>query len=156
MDRYVSPPLTVPPLAEYAPTGAAPYDRIDLELHGVEHSGGSFAVRAFVNEPDATAATATAGNPAYAGSFYVFGHGPCLGDKGHCEVPSGPVSPYDFRDPHPLTPQYLHLPITDTLRKRAGGEDTCTVTLVPVANSGGAMQGADVLDFKHLSLISYS
>jgi hypothetical protein len=151
MDHYVSPPLTVPPPAEHSS-----YDRVDLELHGVDHSGKSFEVRTFVNEPEADTATATDGNPAYAGSFYIFGHGPCLGDEGHCKVPSGPVSPYDFRDPHPLARQYLRLPITHALRARAGEDEKCTVTLVPLVNSEGAMQGADVLDFKQLSLIAYS
>ncbi|HEY2141234.1 MAG TPA: hypothetical protein VGG98_04135 [Solirubrobacteraceae bacterium] len=151
MDRYVSPPLTVPPPAKHST-----YDHVDLELHGLDHSGESFAVRAFVNDTEATAQTPTEGNPAYAGSFYVFGHGPCLGDEGHCEVPPGPVSPYDFRDPHPLTPQYQSLPITDTLRARAGGESKFTVTLVPVANRGGKPEGADLLYFGRLGLIAYS
>lgn len=151
MDRYVSPPLTVP-----RPTEHSDHDRVDLELRGVDHSGESFAVRVFVNDLEATVNTATDGNPAYAGSFYVFGHGPCLGDEGHCEVPPGPLSPYDFRGPHQLTPQYRHIPITEALRARAGGAETFTVTLVPVANRDGAEEGADVLYFKRLGLVAYS
>ena len=151
MERYVSPPLYVPPPSEHSS-----YDRVDLELHGIDHSGDSFEVRAFVNDPNADAATATEGNPAYAGSLYVFGHGPCLGDEGHCSVPSGPVSPYDFRDPHTLTRQYMRLPITAALRARAGEGEQCTVTLVSLANRDGEQQGADMLDFKQLSLIAYS
>ena len=27
-------------------------------------------------------------DPSYAGSFYIFGHGGCFGDVGHCDVPT--------------------------------------------------------------------
>lgn len=87
MDRYESPQLHVP-----APNALYRHDRVDLELHGVEHSGESFAVRVFVNLEDADAATSTGSdNGKYAGSFYIFGHGPCLGDEGHCDIRSGPI-----------------------------------------------------------------
>src|ERR1700677_3161406 len=89
MDRYVSPPLQVP-----APSALYKHDRVDLEMHGVEHSGESFAVRVFVNAEDAGPETpAVRENPAYAGSFYIFGHGPCLGDEGPRRRPPGPKTP---------------------------------------------------------------
>ena len=151
MDRYVSPALAMPLAAEHSD-----YDRVDLELHGVDHSGGSFSVRVFVDDPQATQETAIEGNSAYAGSFYVFGHGPCLGDEGHCEVPSGPVSAYDFRAPHALTPLYRRLPITEAVRGRTGDDSTFTVTLVPVTNVAGEAQSADALFFQRLSIVAYS
>ncbi|MFZ1925542.1 MAG: hypothetical protein WAU42_05300 [Solirubrobacteraceae bacterium] len=151
MERYVSQPLQVP-----APNALYSHDRVDLELHGVEHSGGSFAVRVFVNLPDADSSTATdTENKRYAGSFYIFGHGPCLGDEGHCAVRTGPIHPYDFRPAHPLMPQYHRLPITKALRANAA-EDTFTVTLVVVANRDGNYESADLLDFSRLSVIAYS
>jgi len=152
MDRYVSPKLSVPP----RPDGER-YDRVDLELHGIDHSGQSFAVRVFIDEPDAGPQTpATPENSRYAGSLYVFGHGPCLGDEGHCEVPTGPVSAYDFREPHPLSPKYRRLSITAALRATVGEAGTFTVTLVPVANHGGSYEGGDLLSFTRLSLVAYS
>lgn len=151
MERYVSPQLSVPRLPE-----EGRHDRVDLELHGIDHSGRSFAVRVFVNDSDADAQTpATPQNPKYAGSLYVFGHGPCLGDEGHCEVPQGPVSAYDFREPHPLAPKFRRLPITAALRANAEG-DSFTVTLVPVTNEGGAYEGGDLLQFATLKLLAYS
>jgi hypothetical protein len=151
MDWYVSPPLQVP-----APSALYKHDRVDLELHGVEHSGESFAVRVFVNAEDAGPETpAVRDNSAYAGSFYIFGHGPCLGDEGHCDVRTGPITPYDFRPPHPLMPQYHRLPITDALRASAH-ENTFNVTLVVVANHGGSYESVDALTFRRLSVVAYS
>jgi hypothetical protein len=151
MDGYVSPPLQVP-----VPNVLYNHDRVDLELHGVEHSGESFAVRVFVDLLDADVSTSTGlENNKYAGSFYIFGHGPCLGDEGHCDVRTGPINPYDFRPAHPLMPQYHRLPITKALRASAV-EGTFTVTLVVVANRDGSYERADVLDFRRLSVIAYS
>jgi hypothetical protein len=151
MDRYVSPPLQVP-----APSALYKHDRVDLEMHGVEHSGESFAVRVFVNAADAGPETpAVRENPAYAGSFYIFGHGPCLGDEGHCDVRTGPITPYDFRPSHQLMPQYHRLAITDALRAGAH-EDTFIVTLVVVANHGGSYESVDALTFRRLSVVAYS
>lgn len=151
MERYVSPPLQVP-----APNALYAHDRVDLELHGVEHAGRSFAVRIFLNTPDADSSTSVGPeNERYAGSFYVFGHGPCLGDEGHCAVRTGPIHPYDFRPAHPLMPQYHRLPITKALRANAA-EDTFIVILVVLANQDGNYESANLLDFHRLSVIAYS
>jgi hypothetical protein len=150
MDRYVSPPLSVPPRNELYE-----HDRIDLELHGVDHSSGSYAIRVFLDAPDVDAGTPTEGNSSYAGSFYIFGHGPCLGDEGHCDVRRGPIHPYDYRLPHQLTPQYHRLQVTDAIRGGVQG-DTFTVTLVPVENRAGAYEPSELLAFTRLSLVAYS
>lgn len=150
MELYTSPALDVP-----APSDLYEHDRVDLELHGVDHSAGSYSVRVFLNRPEASADTPTDDEHGYAGSFYIFGHGPCLGDEGHCDVRTAPINPYDQRPPHPLTPQYHRLPITDALRRLAG-TDSFTATLVTVANSDGTYQPADLLQFERLSVIAYS
>jgi tyrosinase len=150
MDRYVSPALQVP-----APNELSEHDRIDLELRGVDHSGGSYAVRVFVNDPEADAGTALDGNDAYAGSFYVFGHGACLGDEGHCDVRRGPINPYDYRLPHQLTLQYHRLEITDAIRGRVRGE-TFAVTLVAVENRNGHAGSSDLMAFTRVSVVGYS
>jgi hypothetical protein len=150
MDRYVSPALQVPQRNELSD-----HDRIDLELRGVDHSAGSYAVRVFVNDSAADAATALDENAAYAGSFYIFGHGPCLGDEGHCDVRRGPINPYDYRLPHQLTLQYHRLQITDAVRRGAEGE-TFTVTLVAMENRDGQASSSDLLRFTRLSVVAYS
>jgi hypothetical protein len=149
MDRYVSPALRVP-----FTTGQPRPARIDLELHEVDHSGPSYSVRVFVDQPEADASTSL-NDSGYAGSFYVFGHGPCLGDEGHCEV-EGPIHAFDFRDVSPLAPQYHLLPITAALAPLLDGtSETFTLTLVPVVNRGGEYTGGDVLYFKRLKLLAY-
>jgi len=150
MDRYVSPALRTP-----APSAVSGYDRIDLELHGVDHSAGSYAVRVFVNDAEASAETTIDGNTAYAGSFYVFGHGPCLGDAGHCDVRLGPINPYDYRLPDQLTPQYHRLQVTDAVRS-AGANETFAVTLVAVENRDGEASTSDLMAFTRLSVVAYS
>ncbi|HEX5853927.1 MAG TPA: hypothetical protein VFY36_12650 [Solirubrobacteraceae bacterium] len=150
MDRYTTPALDVPTASD-----VYEHDRVDLELQGVEHSAGSYRVRVFLNSPEADASTPTGGNPNYAGSFYIFGHGPCLGDEGHCDIRTGPIHAYDLRPPHPLTPQYHRLPITGALRQVADGA-SFTATLVVVANRGGQYEAADLLAFRRLSVVAYS
>jgi hypothetical protein len=150
MDRYVSPGLQVPPRNELSG-----YDRIDLELRGVDHSGNSYEVRVFVDAPDADAGTPTEENPSYAGSFYIFGHGPCLGDDGHCDVRRGPLTPYDYRLPHQLSPQYHRLQVTRTVREHVDS-DTFAVTLVAVENQAGEYVASDLLAFNRMSVVAYS
>jgi tyrosinase len=150
VDRYISPTLNVP-----VPSEVYEHDRVDLELHGVDHSAGSYSVRVFLNSPEADATTPINGNSQYAGSFYIFGHGPCLGDEGHCDIRTGPINPYDLRPAHPLTPQYHRLPITSALRQLRDGT-TFTATLVVVANRAGYYEAADLLAFQRLSVVAYS
>jgi hypothetical protein len=151
VERYLSPALVVPARNELYE-----HDRVDLELNGVDHAGASFAIRVFLNDPEAGPDTlASTQNSHYAGSFYIFGHGPCLGDEGHCDIRTGPIHPYDLRPPHPLTAQYHRLPITSALRAVAEGE-TFTATLIAVTNRGGTYQPADLLYFTRLSVVAYS
>ena len=64
--------------------------RVDLEFHGVDHSGASFEGRVFVNNPGADQNTELSPERGYVGSFHIFGHGGCYGDVGHCEVRAEP------------------------------------------------------------------
>src|SRR4051812_48374972 len=84
--------------------GAAAFSRADVVVTGVDHSGTSYEVRLFLNNPTATAATPRTDGNGYAGRFTVFGHGGCYGDEGHCDVPAASSDPTDLRPPHPLTP----------------------------------------------------
>jgi tyrosinase len=117
-----------------AQEGLTPFTRADVVFTGVDHSGGSYEVRLFLNNPAATADTPRTAEQGYAGRLTIFGHGGCYGDEGHCEVPAPSTDPTDLRPAHPLTPLETYVTITDALRRvLAGGGALQTVTLVPVA-----------------------
>jgi hypothetical protein len=78
MADFVSNPLTV---TLQAP--GEPFQRADLEFHVVDHAKASFEARLFINNPEAGTDTPTT-DESYAGSFWIFGHGGCAGDEGHC------------------------------------------------------------------------
>ena len=133
VDRYVSPPLELP-----APE--VDFKRADLVFYGVDHSGSSFE------------ATITLGDEP-AGSFFIFGHGGCFGDEGHCDVPSGPPDPFDLSPPHQLTPQVKVVVVTEALRRAlAAGRREITVTVV--AHTLGE-RANDVLAFSTVRLLAY-
>lgn len=136
------------------------FSRADLEFRGVDHSGPSFEARVYLNNPDAGAETPLTEDTGYAGSFWVFGHGGCFGEAGHCDVPEGPKGPFDRRLPHQLTPQFRTVVITDAFRRvlRADGGSTFTATVVPVVRENPASlvrDTADPLQFESVSLITY-
>jgi tyrosinase len=128
------------------------YERADLVFYGIDHSGDSFEARVFVNLPDADIETPRE-HPNWAGSFNVFGHGGCFGDVGHCDVPSGPRDPFDWRLQHQLTPAVATVIVTDSLRRIvSAGEQTITVTVVAVT-AGDASNA--VLQFETVRLLTY-
>ena len=143
VDRYTAPPLELPEGDEL--------DRADLIFTGLDHSGASYEVRLFLDAPDADHA-AGRDHPACAGSFYVFGHGGCFGDAGHCEVPAE-REPFDLRPPHPLEPAIRVVTVTDAIRQKvAAGARTVTVTAVAHAVGDNAN---DVLAFDAVRLAVY-
>jgi hypothetical protein len=114
--------------------GAAAFTRADITFTGVDHSGVSYEVRLFFNNPDATADTPRAPEQGYAGRFVVLGHGGCFGGDGHCDPPMVQTDPTDLRGRHPLTPQDTYVTVTNALRRvLADGGALRTVTLVPVS-----------------------
>jgi hypothetical protein len=134
------------------------FSRADLEFRGVDHSGPSFEARVYLDNPRAEVGSGRAEDAGYAGSFYVFGHGGCFGELGHCDVPTGPRGPYDLRPPHQLTPQFRTIFVTDALRRvmRSSNEDSFTVTVVAVVYDNPTSRVADVEDplvFESVSLI---
>jgi hypothetical protein len=150
MERYTTAEPFALPLWE----GQPDFYRADLHFHGVEHRGDSYEGRVFLNSADASPATPLELGSGYAGSFYVFGHGPCFGDEGHCEVPRGPIHPFDYRRPHPLHPRLAVVTVTDALRRIVeAGNESIEVTVVP-SNPHDEDVG-DVLLFDRLSLVTY-
>ena len=106
------------------------FNRADLEFIGVDQSGPSYEGRVFINNPNADHDTPKNFDNGYVGSYYIFGHGGCFGDVGHCDRREW--RPYDHRLPDPLRPAYIPLTITEQLREMGKNNKSFTITIVPV------------------------
>ena len=128
-----------------------------IRLHEVKHPRDSFEIRVFLNQPKANAETPTEGNPSYAGSMYVFGHGECAGSEGHCDPEESVREEFDIRPPHHLAPFTLQLDATEALQNVAlteaasGAEPKVSVTLVAVDHKGNQIQDPGI-DFEAVGL----
>jgi hypothetical protein len=147
---WTSPPLDVGSLDPQPNRG-------DIEFHHVDHAGASYEGRVYLNNPDANADTGT-DDPTYAGRYYIFGHGGCLGDPGHCDVK--PRRLYDPRPAHPLTKAKKVVRATDAVTKAiaAGGE--VTVTVVPIVepipyDNVDSKHTDDPLDIGYVKIVTY-
>ncbi len=155
MATFTSHPITV---SLDRPPG--PFTRADLEFHGVNHARASFEARLFLDHPDAGLDTPTDEEHGYAGSFFVFGHGGCAGDDGHCDVPSEPPRPFDLRPEHQLTPVTERVLVTDALRRLTDTVTKLQVSVVPVVDQEDADDLpeallTDLLHFERVNLVTY-
>ena len=158
-ERWISEPLELP-LRE--PSGE--YPRVDLVFHEIDHSGPSFEARIYIDNTDADESSPTTTDEGYAGSFWIFGHGGCFGDIGHCDVQTEPRDVFDRRAPHQLTPHKRIVTVNTTLEPLADAastqppEPTFVVTVVaiptPIAREGQRKRST-VLDFRELSVVTY-
>jgi len=133
------------------------FRRADLVFQGLDHSGPSYEVRIYFNRPDATAGTPRTPEEGYVRSFYLFGHGGCAGEPGHCDVPES-RRPYDFRPQHQLTPATRWVTVTDAARRALSAGRELTVTAVPVVTTTRRArpgEDADVMALERLSLVTY-
>jgi hypothetical protein len=105
--------------------------RVDLEIDGIDHSGASYEGRVFLNNPKANQDTPRNLKNGYVGSIYVFAHGGCYGDSGHCEIRKERRR-YDYRSSNPLLPIKKRLIITKALSKMTKGTKDIRVTIVPI------------------------
>jgi hypothetical protein len=105
--------------------------RADLEIDGIDHSGASYEGRVFLNNPEANQDTPRNLKNGYVGSIYVFAHGGCYGDSGHCEIRKERRL-YDYRSSNPLLPIKKRLIITIALSKMTKGTKDIRVTIVPI------------------------
>jgi hypothetical protein len=131
------------------------YNDAQLEIIGIDHSQSSYEGRVFLNNPNANQDTSLTLSNGYAGSFHIFGHGGCFGDVGHCVV-KGHREPYDFRNPHPLTPATKRVNVTNALRAVTKTDNKITITIVPVVNAANAL--CDVKNVFHcekMRLLTY-
>jgi hypothetical protein len=148
VQRYVSDPLRLPP------KGEPPFRRADLELVGLEKSGPSFVLNVFVANPEADDQTPQEITSGWAGTLPVFAHGDCWGSQGHCDTPRGPVSGFDRRLPHALTPTNLAMEITDALRF-LGPVEEVIVTIIAQEADPDREERKQILRFQKLVLVTY-
>lgn len=132
----------------------AEFTRADIEFLGVDHGGSSYEGRVFLNNPEANADTPRSRDAGYAGSYFIFGHGGCLGDVGHCDI--RPRDPFDPRPGHPLTGARKTLIATPALR-RLLPTGQLTVTVVPVIRSVGPKSPDDenIVKLDAIRIVTY-
>jgi hypothetical protein len=134
----------------------AEFSRIDIEFLGVDHSGSSYEARVYLNNPAADAQTDRSAGAGYAGSYYVFGHGGCLGDAGHCDV--RPRRAFDPRPGHHLTgARKVVIAAERVAQKALAAGDQVTVTVVALVTAVGPASGwdDDVLKFDRVRIVTY-
>jgi hypothetical protein len=135
------------------PDAEQKFDRADLVFYGVDHSGPTFEGRIFIGAKRGLKHGAGVDHPAYAGSFYVFGHTRCFGDEGHCMVPED-RDPFDYRLPHHLEPATQTVTVTEPIeRLLAAGKTEARVTVFAHGPTGEALKA---LDFTRLRLLTYA
>ena len=135
------------------------YYRVDLEINGIGHGGPSYEGLVFLNNPKASDKTPRDLENGYAGAFYIFAHGGCLGDPGHCEVNEHKRDVFDFRAPNPLTPARKRVVVTDAVREIAKLQPgaAVSVTIVPViAGMNSLCKTVDVFKCEELSFVTYN
>jgi tyrosinase len=144
VSRFVSGPAGIPRhvLADHA--------KVEIRLHRVPQLPLSCYVRAFLNLPDADASTRIADNDHYAGYAAVFGHGPCYGGPGHCDVPE--PRRFDRRGRSMNAPRNYRIDATGCVRRlvEAGATDL-RVTLVVVG-----VDGREIPDLLRLAGVSFN
>lgn len=149
MERYTTPePFALPEFEE-----TRELSRADLVFLGVDHSGPSYEARIFFNNAEASIDTARERDAGYAGSFFVFAHGACYGEEGHCDREQEYRDVFDLRPPHPITPITRTVIVTEALALVES--DELTVTLVAVDNSGGEAAPSDALAVEEIRLLLY-
>jgi hypothetical protein len=144
VERFHSKPLELP-------EPDRPISRVDLVLYDIDHSGESYEGRVFIGKKPPGGADVD--HPSYAGSFYVFGHGQCSGEAGHCEVPTERDA-FDRRLPHHLEPHLAILTVTDhVLGLIESGTNKAPVTVAAHAADGASLKA---LAFTRMRLLTYA
>ncbi|KAF0811743.1 hypothetical protein IGB42_03760 [Andreprevotia sp. IGB-42] len=134
--RFVSRPIAV------AKPVRSAFNHAEVRLHRVPQLPRSCFVRVFLNLPDANAETPL-DHPNYAGYLAIFGHGPCYGGPGHCDIPPPRRPGIDTRPRHHNAPRNHRIDVTAAAQKLlAAGADALQITLVVI--------GADYREEKEL------
>jgi len=146
VDRYRSKPLQLPGAEQH-------FARADLAFYEVDHSGPSFEARVYVGAGRGLKRDAGIDHPAYAGSLWIFGHGSCHGEAGHCEVPEE-RDPFDYRLPHHLEPAPRIVTVTPAIKRLVeAGKDKAAVDVFVRGPEGEALK---TFSFSQLRLLTYA
>jgi tyrosinase len=145
VERYTTDPIELPPPGR-------PFERADLIFYGLDHSGPSYEARVFMG-PRGVGKDAGPGHRAYAGRFFIFGHGGCFGEVGHCDLPADP-DPFDLRPSHQLEPATRIVTVTEAV-KRLLERDVGAAKVTVVARSEGRASN-EVLAFETVRLATYA
>jgi hypothetical protein len=131
------------------------FEAANLEILDIDHSQASYEGRVFFNNPKANASTPKTLDHGYAGSFYIFGHGGCFGDVGHCEI-NEKLDSYDYRDSHPLQPTQARIPVTAALKQYAKTHSQISITIVPVVSAANKLcDTKNVFHFRQMRFLTY-
>ncbi|HZE78977.1 MAG TPA: hypothetical protein VE089_10560 [Nitrososphaeraceae archaeon] len=134
------------------------FSRADIEIHNVDHLGPSYEGRVFLNNTKANINTPKNDRNNYAGSYYIFGHGGCYGDVGHCDFVPGRRE-YDLRQDSDVRSQYKYIEATDLIKKLGRKTNKFTITIVPVLYGNSKEESipkTDILKFEKIGIISYN
>lgn len=127
--------------------------RIDLEFVNLRRDAGSFIALVFLNAGELTA-DAGRDHDNFAGSFTVFTGEQCWGDEGHCDWKRGPVSAFDRRPQHHLTPINVSMDITETVLSL--GDPKALEVTIHATRTSDPDADSDVLRFERLVVLSYA
>jgi len=128
--------------------------RADIEFLGIDISGPSYEGRVFLNNPKADENTELSLENGYAGSYYIFGHGGCYGDVGHCDIK--PRRTFDSRTEHDLTPAYKSMIATDAIKKILKKTKEIVISVVPITARSGRMSNAkDIVYIDRIRISCY-
>ncbi len=146
--RFRSAAVTVAPHVLQA------HQRVEIRVHTVQHvTRGGFHVRAFINSPEASLATATSGNDHYVGQINML-TGLCIGGPGHCAVPKRSTNRFDKRPRHHKTPSNFRLDATAAVRAlAAAGAADFHVNLIVLNTDGTPADDALLVDGVSLNFI---
>jgi tyrosinase len=132
------------------------FEAADLQILGIDHSQSSYEGRVFFNNAKANGGTPKTLDNGYAGSFYIFGHGGCFGDVGHCEI-NEKLDSYDYRDAHPLQPTQARIAVTAALKQFAKTNSQITITVVPVVSAANELcDTKNVFHFQQMRFLTYN
>lgn len=146
VDRFTTSALELP-------SGEARFDRADLIFYGLDHSSHSYEGRVYLNAPQNLSQRTGREHPAYVGSFFIFGHGGCFGEEGHCDIPTS-RDPFDLRPPHQLEPAIRILTVTGPIRELI--ESGIREAAVTVTAHTAGRRSNKVLAFTTVRLAVYS
>jgi tyrosinase len=126
------------------------FRKAEIRLHSVPQLMRSCFIRAFLNQPDADAATPVHDNPHFAGYLAVFGHGGCYGGPGHCDLPPAQSRDYDRRPRSHNTPRNHRIDVTQCARRLLETADSLQITLLVIGVD--YQEESDLLKLEGVSL----